>query len=252
MVNVAVMAMSMLMAQGWAEQTLTLLRKVKVSYSTVMSSSKLLDTLPILPGASAVFLCSHECNVHAWCDLWCNDASAKQCILSNLIVMPGYSEPNTDDAINCYTRRQKDLATGAAIEATPAPKRVKENLVDGFYDRWNLGLCYHSSYDEDNHWLLFDFGSQGTFQLVKLILQASGSIDMVRAVRDVEVRTGMAAVNTPGDFSSYEVFGRFTGPASTHGQVVVIKALTPTKARFVSIQKAAKDPPLQVCHIEIY
>lgn len=252
MVNVAVMTMAVLMAQVRAEQTLTLLRRVKVSQSRVISSSRHLDTLPIPLIASAVFICSHECNVHSWCDLWCNDVSGKQCILSNLIVMPDYSEPNTDDAINCYTRQQKDLVTGAAIQATRPAIRPKENLVDGFYDRWDLEMCYHSSYDEDNHWILLDLGSKVTFQLVKIILQAKGNIDMVRAVKDLEVRTGMESVNTPGDFGSYEVFGWFTGPASTYGEEVVIKALTPTKARFVSIQKMSSELPLQVCHIEIY
>lgn len=237
------------------DNPLVLFRSVKVSYSTVMTSLTL-RTLPISPGTTPVFVCSHECNGLSWCDLWCHDDPGKQCIFSDSIVMPGYSENKMADEISCYTRRHKDLATGAAIEATPAEPRtatrVKENMVDGFFNRWDLDQCYHSEMIEIKHWLLMDFGVQATFRLVKIMLQGGGDFNMITAANSLEVRTGAEAVNTPGDFSSYELLGRFPGPASAFAEVIVIEAPTPVRARFVSIQKLKQQEAIQICHVEVY
>lgn len=259
MVSVTVMLMAVLaswsLSLSRAATSLTLFRRVEVSYSTILASLRL-ESFPITHGTTLTFMCSRRCSVLLWCDLWCVDVSAAQCLLSNLIVMPGYSEPNTADAISCYTRRQKDLATGAGIEATQTepniPLRKKENLVDGFYDRWDINQCYHSKTDEVNHWLLLDFRKPATFRVVKIFVQAKGDFNMVIAARDLEVRIGMEAVSSPGDFSSYALFGYFVGPASAYGEEIVVERLSPVKARFVSVRKVNSPATVQLCHIEVY
>lgn len=67
----------------------------------------------------------------------------------------------------------------------------------------------------------------------------------------MKVRVGMAAAKTPGDFSSYQLFGSFPGPAVT-GQVVVLESPVPVTARFLSVQKMQDTTRLQICHIEVY
>lgn len=238
-----------------AATPLTLFRRVEVSYSAVLASRRL-ESLPLAPGTPPAPVCSRGCGALPWCDLWCEDASAARCVLSDLVVMPGYGESSTADALACYTRRHKDLATGAAIEATPSepkvPLRVKANLVDGFYDRWTMDQCYHSKTGEASHWLLLDFGKPATFRLVKIFVQAKGDFAMVNAARNLEVRIGTEAVSAPGDFGSYAQFGFFVGPASAFGEEIVVERPTPVRARFVSVQKINDPETVQFCHIEVY
>lgn len=42
----------------------------------------------------------------------------------------------------------------------------------------------------------------------------------------MEVRVGMAAVDSPGDFSSYDLFGTFPGPATELDREIKTEVLT--------------------------
>lgn len=256
-VMISALTISMVKFGSSEAKTLTLSHRVKVSLS-VVAASKTLGTVPVPSGGPFhIFTCSAACGLEPWCDLWCYDASSSQCFLSDMIVMPGYAEGNASaDALTCYTRRHRDFATGAAIAATTStfkkPLRVKENLVDGIYDLQTIDECFRTSTQETNHWFVLDFGRPVRFRVVKLFTQPSGYLSVLATTRNLELRTGMAAVDIPGDFSSYDLFNEFPGPAREFHQEIVLEARELVTARFVSVQKKDDTEVLQLCHIEIY
>ncbi|XP_042886986.1 uncharacterized protein LOC122262858 [Penaeus japonicus] len=233
-----------------------LFHKVLVSRATIMTSQRL-ESAVIPLNNFQTLRCSTICISLSWSDLWCSDASTGQCLFSNMIVMPGYvGGTSADDVLTCYTRRPRDMATNAVIQATISnyntPSRVKENLVDGIYDRQTLDSCYTSEKSETNHWFVLDFGVPLTVRSVRLFSQPGGTAYMVTYLANLEARVGMSPVNTPGDFSSYAFFGIYLGPASSFSQEIVIEAQAPMTARFLSVQKVSGTDYTQICHLEIH
>lgn len=247
------MAVCMVMPPPSAStQTLSLFRRVQVSRVAVVGSV-LLDALAVPPGEAPTFRCSCVCNLRAWCDLWCDDTGSGQCLFSNMVVLPAYQESDTSNALNCYTRRQREFAAGALIRATPdSGGKPATNLVDGFYDGKTLGLCYHTVLSVDNPWILLDFRVPVTFRHVKFVLQPAGAISTVQHARNMAARTGMEDVATAGDFTAYDFFGDFAGPATDYGQEVIIESPEAVTARFLSLQKMELGTYFQICHIEVY
>lgn len=231
---------------------LSLFRRVQVSRATVMASAGL-DVLPVASEDTLTFRCASVCSFRSWCQLWCDDASSAQCLFSDAMVLPGYQEADTASAIPCYTRRQREFAAGALVRATPdAGGKPASNLADGFYDGQTLSLCYHTQLGVNKPWLLLDFRAPVTFRRAKFVTQPAGAYDTVQKNSSIEVRTGMADVATPGDFSSYAFFGDFAGPATGYGQEVIIEAPEAVTARFLSLQKMEDNTYFQICHLEVY
>lgn len=231
--------------------TMTLYRGVLVSNATVATSTRLED-LPLPDGPFQSLRCASACSRSVWCDLFCLDSSNALCLLSNMIVMANYAEKHADDALPCYTRRRKDLATGASIQAVPSPELpVKENLVDGIYGLRTYVQCFYTDII-DNPWFLLDFGSSVTFRTVRLFAQPSGVEAMLPRISNIQVRFGMSAVATPGNFGSYQLFAKFAGPATEFGQIVTLEAAAPVAARYLSVQKMDVQERFQFCHIEVF
>lgn len=253
LVAIATLVMILFPRLSVSGASLTLLRRVTVSKSAL--AVRPWETLAVPSGAPSRLRCSIACSLRERCGLWCLDASGSQCLFSDLIVMPRYAEANAADALECYTRRRKDLATGAGIQATPAapgfPGRVAGMLVDGIYDVDNLERCYMSE-DGGDIWFVLDFGAPVTLRRVEFFLQTRGYFPWIDGFHDVEVRTGMTAVGTLGDFGSYEPFGKFRGPAVAFGQVVVIEVPKPITVRYMSVQETGSSTALQLCHIEVH
>ncbi|XP_047476161.1 uncharacterized protein LOC125029996 [Penaeus chinensis] len=238
-----------------AAVTANLFRRVEVSRTTLMRSQN--TELAQLPsGLSDLIRCAAACTVDPQCQMWCQGASSEECLVSDMVVASAYVEADLADAIACYTRRLKDLVVGASIEGSPVhpkfPLRVKENLIDGIFYQDENNKCYRTDNNLNRPWFALDFGTTVTFRFVKLFAQALGALSMVNTIADVEVRVGMAAVTTPGDFSSYQFFGNFTGPAVEFGQVIVLESPASVTSRFLSVQKMQDGERLQVCHIEVY
>lgn len=227
---------------------------VTVSRAMVMNSPSLEEFS--IPSVQTL-RCSVICGWRSWCDLWCRDASSDVCFFSNIIVTPGYSaEVPTADAMACFTRRPKDLATGAAIDASPhfaaRVLRVKENLIDGIYDLQTVDMCYMTLTGEDLPWFVIDFGKPVSVRLVKFFTQPTGQSYWVQSVGNLEVRVGVEPVTMPGDFSAYDHFGHYQGPATKYNQEVVVEAPAPMTARFLSVQKMELSTKIQICHLEVH
>lgn len=207
------------------------------------------------PGSHPVIRCSSLCISHLWCDLWCQSTLTAPCVISNMIVMPDYNETDMTDALTCYTRRNKDFATGASIQGTSFhnmfPLRVIDNLVDGIFARQTNDQCFFTSNDETNHWFVLDLKEPVSFRIVKIMAQPRGLSSVLHFLENIEVRVGLLAVDTVGHFSSYSYFGSFTGPATDYNQEIVITADASVWARFVSLQKLSEGP-FQICHLEVY
>lgn len=229
------------------------LHGVTVSRAMVMTSPSLEE---FSASFSHILRCSVLCRWRPWCGLWCWDASVGVCFFSNIIVMPGYSgHVAEEDALQCYTLKPKDFATGADIDGSQhyiGRNRPPINLVDGIYDLQTVDMCYMSLTNYDYPWLLLDFGKPKSVRLVRMMTQATGLLAWVQSVANLEVRVGLQAPTTPGDFSSFDVLGSYPGPASSYNQEVVIEAAAPVTTRFLSIQKMESMTKLQVCHLEVY
>lgn len=237
-----------------AAVTSNLFLRVRVSKARLIASRTTeLGQLP--SGLSSPVRCSAACTVDPQCQIWCHEASSKECLVSDIIVTSAYVETDVTDALTCYTRRHKDFAAGASIEGSPSspsyPLRVKENLVDGIFDQGHNGNCYRTESSLYRPFFVLDFGAAVEIRLVKLFAQTYGHKSLPATITDMKVRVGMAAAKTPGDFSSYQLFGSFPGPAVT-GQVVVLESPVPVTARFLSVQKMQDTTRLQICHIEVY
>lgn len=173
-----------------------------------------------------------------------------------MIVMPSYAETNMADALDCFTRRERDYATGAIVQGmlhnAKDPKRVLKNLVDGIYDRYSLDMCYVNDKTQVFPWFVLDFGKPLTLHLVKLFSQPRGALHLLDKLTYLEARVGMSPVNEPGNFTSYDFFGMFLGPATSYDQEMIFEPSSPMSARYLSIQKVQGTEFIQVCHLEIY
>lgn len=259
MKEVFVISMAVLLLQSWspslADKPLAIFRGTMLSKDRLLTASKFLKFFPNPPGAPSIIVCSKGCEEDSRCLLWCHDASNSTCFMSNLIVMPNYEETNMSDAIPCFTRQQKDLATGAAIDGSPENpnliERAKTNLVDGFYDK-TLPQCYITK-SLVKPWFMLDFGTSVSLYLVKLRVQETGMIAKLLYITNLEIRTGDVLPATPGDFSAFRMFGVFPGPPADFGQEINFSVKFPVTARFLSVQKVDDvKNPLQICHLEIY
>jgi len=104
-----------------------------------------------------------------------------------MIVMPGYREANLADALACYTRRHRDLATGSHILGTVHLRpRVVTNLVDGIYDLQTLSTCYHTDIDQYYPWFRLSFATPVTVHRVKLMAQPEGSLVALKKLGNLE------------------------------------------------------------------
>lgn len=226
--------------------------KVLVSNATVSASNKI-RSLSEFEGAFPHYRSSELCGRRSWCHLWCRGASSAQLFLSDMIVTPGYVEARTDDALTCYTFRNRDIATGASIVGVKdrGDGRVVGNLVDGIHPQRNVSDCFFMR-RMNYPWFLIDLGTLRAFSVVRLIVQPSGSKGVVALTDKIEVRTGTEPVVTLGDFSPYRFFGKFGGVPVSFRQEIDIKSLRPVKARFISVQKRAPDTRFQFCHVEVF
>lgn len=228
---------------------LSLWHRVQVSQAKVLSSNKL-NTHTLSTGAKHNLKCANVCLGLKWCNLWCHDPFAMSCTFVNTIVMPTYVETVTADYIPCYTRRPKDYAATANITAAvhATPLRVKENLIDGFYG-YTMDECYSSGTLANDKWLVMDIGKTVFIRHVVLIAQPNSYAK--RYARDIEVRVGTSAVTPPEGLSTYDLFGRFKGPA-TSNQEIVFESPKRVPVRFVSVQRVTGSYAFQVAHMEIY
>ncbi|KAK3889872.1 hypothetical protein Pcinc_006146 [Petrolisthes cinctipes] len=234
---------------------LCLMRSVLVSLQRVQAASfTKQESLDLPPGARPALYCSNKCTLRDWCQLWCAYPSntPTHCLISNITVMPTYQETNLADALTCHTTKPKDLATHANITAGKQdnmdPLRVKETLVDGFYN-YNRDHCFYTVWSYKERWFTLDFGQSKCFQHVILYPQESSN-DKI-CFNNVQVRvSNVTAVRPPEDFAAYDLFGEFPG-AVPPGQVVEMKSPKPVCARFVT-GHMLYNARFQVCHIEVF
>lgn len=230
-----------------------LFHKVRVSEAIVVTSPRLEAAALSLSQRFSKVRCSSACLSASWCQVWCRGSSSDECLLSNIVVMPAYVEPNTADALACYTRRQWDLATGVAIQGCKEMNvlKVPQNLVDGIYDLHTITTCY-IMVSSDNPWFLLDLGAARTFSLVRLYALPKGKLSGLDNIRDLEFRVSAFPPVTPGEFSSFDLFGTFVGPATEFSQEIVITVAAPVTARYLSVQRMALSSYFQTCHIEVH
>lgn len=230
-----------------------LFHKVMVSSAIVVASPRLEFVPRSLSQRLSSVMCSTSCLLAPWCQVWCRGSSGDECLLSNILVLPVYVEPNMADALTCFTRRQRDLAAGAAIQGLPPQNvlKVVENLVDGIYDMHTITTCYLMNPYTDP-WYLLDLGAAKTFSLVRLYGMPAGKLSGLDNIRDIEVRVSLTPPATPGDFSSFDLFGTFVGPATEFNQEIVFTVANPVTARYLSVRRIVSSLYFQTCHIEVY
>ncbi|KAK3860871.1 hypothetical protein Pcinc_033106 [Petrolisthes cinctipes] len=236
---------------------LRLMRSVLISLQRVQAASNTeQESLDLPPGARPALYCSNKCTHLNWCQLWCAYPSntPTHCLVSNIFVMPNYQETNMADALTCHTTRPTDLATNAIITAGTQhswfPLRVKENLIDGFYN-YEIDYCITTKPSNSDRWFTLDFGQPKCFQHVILYVQ-NGAAHL--RFRNVQVRvSNVTAVTPPADFAAYDLFGEFPGTASS-GQVVEMKSAKPVCARFVTghMLYHYQSAYFTVCHVEVF
>lgn len=235
---------------------LNLWRRVLVSDSTLTAATKTQqESLPIPLSASPSLYCANSCTRLGWCNLWCSKPSTAptDCIVSDIIVLPTYQDPNIAVALTCYTNRGKDYATNAVITAgedsPPSTSKPKENLVDGIFG-YSMGENFATPTTIDKKWFALDFTQIVTFNHVILYAQDNDRANL--HFFNVEVRVGNVPVTQPSGFSAYDLFGVFPG-AATEGQVVNLKSAKPVSARFLSVQMVEDNGrPFQVAHMEVH
>ncbi|XP_042874683.1 uncharacterized protein LOC122254892 [Penaeus japonicus] len=249
----------LLLVQPWSLSLAEIIKshfyKVKVSKATLLTS-RTLDAVEPYSRLTPFLPCASVCNLDPECQLWCHESLNRECLLSDMFVMPTYVETNMADALTCYTKRHKDLATGAYAEGSALsidfPRRTVENLADGIYDRQNMLQCFMTGNSVYQPWFLLDFGEPVAFRVVTFFAQSTGAASFVRNIGEMEIRVGMVAVGSPGDFSSYDLIGSFPGPATEYDQEIFFEFPTPITARFLAVQKMMADTKFQVCHLEVY
>lgn len=255
--SAVVTAMAILMAQSCSPSLAVivsrLFHRVWVSNAVMMASDRIESVIPSRSQRFSNVRCSSVCMLAPWCQVWCRGSSSDECFLSNMIVMPAYVESNMADALACYTRRQRDLATYASIQGCPLMNDLKaaSNLVDGIYDMKTLTTCHLMSYIT-NPWYLLDLGAARTFSLVRLYGMPAGKASGLLNVRDLEFRVSVSPAATLGDFSSFDLFGTFVGPATEFNQEIVLTVATPVTARYLSVQRSGTGIFFQTCHIEVH
>lgn len=253
-VAVALLLAMLAWSHALAGSPLALFRRVRVSNATLFGRPPVGFSIPL--GASSSLWCSRKCGIWSGCRLWCLSADESECLVSKIIVMPGYQEENVADALLCYTRRPKDFATGAHILASPLSttfsNRTASNLVDGIYNL-KISQCFFPE-DGKNLWLRLAFESPVSFRFVKMFAQPSGLEDLLLHLSNLEVRYGMSDMITEGDFSSFKLFGRYDGPVTEFGQEISLESPAPVKAKTISVQKMDDDVngKFPICHIEVY
>lgn len=149
------------------DKPLAFSRKVMVSNSTLFAS-KSLSAFSVPPIASFFLWCSQKCDFWAGCRLWCDSAATSECLVSDMIVMPGYREENLADALPCYTLKPKDLAAGAKVMVPPSSEtkgnRTTRNLVDGIYD-FQISQCTFLEHG-DYLWVKLGFEAPVSFRFL--------------------------------------------------------------------------------------
>ncbi|CAL4224980.1 unnamed protein product, partial [Meganyctiphanes norvegica] len=180
------------------------------------------------------------------CELWCQQEDGV-CLLREVIISPSYEEKSDSNVQTCYTKRIADLSTEVAnIYGSPnyGPRTtaVKENLVDGFQSV-DDAYCYVSDY-RTNPFVMFDLGME---KLVHEFHIFPGRPS--KYFGPLEFRIGQSKV-TNGDFSSYKLFGQYSGDAQSREEVVITPS-EPVRGRYISVQQI-KHEHLWICHIEIF
>lgn len=247
---VAAVAVLLVLSMSSVEgNTLALFHQVLVSKAKV---NNILDQCVVSEPKVRFFHCSQICRELEMCNVWCYDSGSQNCTFSMILVMPMYTEVNTTDAIDCYTRRPRDYATSAAIttdqQADRSPLMIKENLIDGIY-RFLIKENFATKRHLTDGWFVLDLRATVSFSHVVFF---SSSRQYNRSLDNIEVRVGMSPATSYSQLSTYNLFGKFPGP-SYPNQEIILTSDQPVSARFVSVLKTVDNGlKMQVAHIEVY
>ena len=212
----------------------------KVFVSPTMVSSSKSETLSDTETVHHDVLCSHACTLYQWCQLWCRTSSFI-CTFYSALVMPTYIDAFPDDALPCYTRRPRDLATGAkAITGTTYPNANVSILVDGIYDMTRQS-CFKTKKARTYQWFLLDLGMKRTFSHVRLRAQPNPYANIMFSDLKVYI----------SDDESKRFYGEFIGPAYEN-QEVDLTSPSPVHARYIDVQRNYSGQHFQVCHVEVF
>ncbi|KAK7060100.1 hypothetical protein SK128_012631, partial [Halocaridina rubra] len=238
-------------------------RSIRISHTRLIKFAREASSMNLSPNISprwVDYICSQQCLHISWCNVWCHDPSSTSCNFFDMYVAVGYQE-TASDGVLCFSWKSKDYAVGALIEGedpqASATMKVKENLIDGIYDR-QAQQCYYSS-DNFNPWFRLDLGSVIPVRRIMMVLQPG-----ILAVytKDIEVRISTEKV-LEEDFPLQRLFGLFEGPAEANEEVI-FQYNHSILARYVTVQRLSTQPSckstgltshvlcqIQVCHVEI-
>lgn len=199
---------------------------------------------------SSLRVATLKCGFKDWCRTVCV-LPADDFIFSDMILVGGIIDSDPGDKIACYTKRQRgSYIPSTKISAIGSPtsgdyaSRIVDNILDGIYT-YRAPLCYLSSTQTENPFILVNLGQVEKIRKVVLISQPRGN--MSDKFNDFQVRIGNSS--SSGSFEDYVLIGS-VGDAPELNTEFVIERTNPIYGQYVAIVKFEK-PLFQICHMEI-
>ena len=188
--------------------------------------------------------CGMACDQTPGCLAFCYDDST--CTLTSLRVSPLYVTTSTSAKHSCFTSLEKDYIVGSSLVfhsyiTNAALTSMPGLLVEGVHKE-----CYACVFGSANPWLLFDLGEMKIIHEVRITTQEY--VNTLDAPDGLQVKVGKNAPATPGDFSSYKLFGTLPNPAQPF-ITYSLKQKKGIKGRYLSLQEPSPSTVLTICHV---
>ena len=202
------------------------------SWKKVNFSKNFLTNKKVPIGSKSLYSkiqCSTYCTRVENCYFWCFEEGGS-CSLYNFVVSPAY-ETDDSETISCYTEKRRDIVFQALFDSIGIydSESYPENLGNGIYD---VSYC---SFETTEPWVLVDL--QKSAEIYDLIIHtAHHPFYAGYYCQFLEVRISSIAPETPGDFSSWDLF-YYLDRECEYGRVEHLRPPNPKIGQYMSIKR---------------